>query len=411
MKTLIQSALIVDPGSSHHGKKRDILIHDGKIIKIAAKIEEPKAKTLASQGLMVSPGWTDLHANFCDPGLEYKEDLQSGIAAAKRGGFSHVVLMPSTIPVTDNKGAVEYLKKRSATAGVAILPAGALSEGMEGKQLSEMYDMHGAGAVAFTDDKQNVSTELLSRALEYSKNFGGLIMSFPFDKGVSTNGQMHEGAMSVAMGTKGIPSVAEEIRVQRDIELLRYCGGRLHFSLISTARSVELIRKAKKEGLQVTCAIAAHQLMFTDEDLKAFDSNYKVLPPFRTKEDKKALVAGLKDGTIDAICSDHTPEDVEHKIREFEDANFGVSSIESTFCTAWTVLEKYMSVEEVVSKLTSGPNDVLGINTTVIEEGSEVDITVFSATENTIFNESNWISKSKNSPVIGLELRGKVYQI
>lgn len=408
MKVLLKSAVIVDSRSPLHGKKRDILIENGKITTIATSITEPKAKEVAAKGLCVSPGWTDLRANFCDPGFEFKEDLNTGIQAAKRGGFTSVVIMPSTHPVIDSKSGVEYVHSKAKNKDVRILVAGSLSDKMEGKQMSEMYDMYRSGAVAFTDDKKSVSTELMMRALDYTRNFGGLVMSFPYEKGVSSHGQMHEGVTSVAMGTPGIPGIAEEIRLQRDIELLRYTGGRLHVSLISTAKSVEMIRKAKKEGLHITCAIAAHQLYFLDEDMLGFDTNKKVLPPFRGKDDRKALIAGLKDGTIDAICSDHTPQDVEHKVREFEDASFGMSSIETTFCTAFTALEKHMPIEEIVSKFTTGPAAVLGMEAATIKEGHPADITVFTTEENTVFDTNSWKSKSKNTPFIGVELRGKV---
>lgn len=408
MKVLLKSAVIVDSRSPLHGKKRDILIENGKITTIATSIAEPKAKEIAAKGLCVSPGWTDLRANFCDPGFEFKEDLNTGIQAAKRGGFTSVVIMPSTHPVIDSKSGVEYVLSKAKGKDVRILVAGSLSDKMEGKQMSEMYDMYRSGAVAFTDDKKSVSTELMMRALDYTRNFGGLVMSFPYEKGVSSHGQMHEGVTSVAMGTPGIPGIAEEIRLQRDIELLRYTGGRMHVSLISTAKSVEMIRKAKKEGLHITCAIAAHQLYFLDEDMMGFDTNKKVLPPFRGKDDRKALIAGLKDGTIDAICSDHTPQDVEHKVREFEDALFGMSSIETTFCTAFTVLEKHLPIEDIVSKFTAGPAAVLGMEAATIKEGHPADITVFSTEENTVFDTNSWKSKSKNTPFIGVELRGKV---
>ena len=246
----------------------------------------------------------------------------------------------------------------------------------------------------------------MCRALEYSRNLNSVIMVLPWDRGLNGNGQMHEGAVSVSLGMKGLPSLSEEIRLQRDLELLRYCGGRIHFMLISTAKSVELIRKAKREGLAVTCAVAAHQLMFTDEDLRTFDSNYKVIPPFRGKDDRKALIAGLKDGTIDAIVSDHSPEDIEHKVREFEDANFGVSSIESSFCTAFTALEKYMTAEEVIEKFTTGPEHVLSLAAQPVSDGSCVSI--FNTAANTAFTANTWQSKSKNSPVIGMSLRGEV---
>jgi dihydroorotase len=411
MKTLIQSARIIDPGSPHHGKKRDLLISGGRIQKIAASVGDTASRVISGKDLCVSRGWIDLTARFCDPGYEYRETLRSGSEAARRGGFRFVLLMPGTQPIADHRGAIENTLRQSGSWGVHFLPAGAVSAGMQGKQLSEMFDMYAAGAVAFSDDKNNLSTEMLSRALEYSSNFGGLVMTLPYDRGINPHTQMHEGAMSVALGMKGMPNVSEEMRVMRDLELLRYHGGRLHFMAVSTGRSVELIRKARKEGLHVTCAVPAHQLMFTDEDLQTFDSNYKVLPPFRTKEERKALIAGLKDGTIDAICSDHTPEDIEHKVREFEDAAFGISSIETTFCTALTMLEKSIETEDIVSLFTSGPAQVLGMETQPVEEGSDANITVFSTSEKTTFDAAQWRSLSKNNPLIGRTLSGKVYEL
>lgn len=411
MKTLIKSATILSYGSEHHGQVRDILIDKGRIVQIGKNIAVDKAGIIDMPDLYVSAGWIDLRANFREPGFEFKETLESGAAAAARGGFTRVVLMPSTNPVIDHKSKVEYIINRSHSLPVTLLPAGSLTEGMKSAQLSEMYDMAGSGAVAFTDDKQNVGTEVMTRALEYASNFGGVVMSFPYDSGIVPHGMIHEGETSTSMGVKGIPGIAEEIRLQRDIELLRYTSGRLHVSLISTARSVDLIRKAKRDGLKITCAVAAHQLYFTEEDPVNFDSNHKVLPPYRSKEDRRALIAGLKDGTIDAICSDHSPEDVEHKVREFQDAEFGISSIETAFCTAFTSLEKSMTIEEIIGRFTAGPAAVLGMTLPVIQEGSEADMTVFSATQNTTFDLSTWQSRSFNSPFLGKELRGKVVSV
>lgn len=380
----------------------------GRIVSIAAKMEDAKAKVISGSGLCISPGWIDLKANFCDPGFEFKEDIESGLDAARKGGFKTVVLTISTLPVIDSKGSFEYIRKRASGSDIRLMAAACLSEKMEGKQLSEMFDLHQAGAVAFSDDKNNVSTELMSRALEYSKNFGGLVMSFPFDQSLCQHGQINEGPMSVSLGLKGIPNISEELRVQRDIELLRYNGGRLHFTLISTAKSVDLIRKAKKEGLNVTCAVAAHQFSFLDEDMKSFDTHLKVLPPFRSKEDRKALIAGLKDGTINAICSDHSPEDIEHKVREFDQAEFGINGIETAFCSAFTSLEKFLSIEELIAALTSGPARVLGYDFSSIEEGQPADVTVFSTTENTTFHSLEMMSKSANNPFLGKTLRGKI---
>ena len=407
MKVLLKSALILDPASRHHGKKRDVIIQGNTLLSIATELNDPKARVVPGKGWIVSRGWTDLTARSGEPGTEYKEDFQSLLAAANRGGFVRVAVLPSTLPVIDNKSAVQFMLTKS-NSRVEVLPIGALSQQLEGKQLAEMFDMQQAGAAAFSDDRGNLSTEIMCRALEYSKNLAATLMVLPIDRGLNGNGQMHEGPISVSLGMKGIPNLAEELRVQRDIELLRYCGGRLHFMLISTARSMDLIRKAKRDGLQVTCAVAAHQLMFTDEHLQSFDSNYKVIPPFRGKDDRKALIAGLKDGTIDAIVSDHCAEDVEHKVREFEDASFGISSIESTFCTAFTALEKNLTPEEIIEKFTAGPERVLGLSAQPLEEGFGAPVSIFNPEENTTFDAGTWVSKSKNSPVIGMQLRGRV---
>lgn len=405
MKVLLKSALIYDPTSEHHGKKRDVLLQGNRILSIATEIQDSRAKTTPGRGLLVTRCWTDLAARSGEPGSEYKEDFASLKRAARRGGYGRVALLPSTTPVVDNKSAIRFISEHSEP-GMELLAIGSLSQKCEGKQLSEMYDMQLAGAIAFSDDRGNVSTELMCRALEYSKNLDSVVVVLPWDRGINGNGQMHEGAVSVSLGMKGLPSLSEEIRVQRDIELLRYCGGRLHFMLISSAKSVDLVRKAKRDGLLVTCAVAAHQLLFTDEQLTSFDSNYKVIPPFRGKDDRKALIAGLKDGTIDAIVSDHCPEDVEHKIREFEDASFGVSSIESAFCIAFTALEKHMTPEEIIEKFTTGPEQIAGLAAQSVKEGSHAS--VFSTESHTEFSAATWQSKSRNSPVIGMKLRGEV---
>ena len=411
MKTIIKSALIIDPRSTHHGKKRDILIENNIITKIAAKIEEKKAAIISEKNLCVSPGWIDLRANFRDPGDEYKEDLNSGLNAAQAGGFKTVLIMPSTNPPLDTKAQIEYVLRKANNHKVTLLTTGALSSGIEGKQLAEMYDMKLSGAVAFTDDKENVGTELMVRALEYSKNFDGMIMSFPLDKGVNPGGMLHEGPTSVRMGLKGLSNASEEIRLMRDIELLRYCGGRLHVSLISTAGSVELIKKAKKDGLNITAAVASHQLAFTDADMSGFDSNLKVLPPFRSENDKKALIKGLKDGVIDAICSDHSPEDHEHKVLEFEYANFGISSLQTSFAVAYEALKNVMTLEEIVSKFTSGPSQVLKMELPAIKEGNPASLTVFATETEQTFGKKEWKSKSINSPFFDTKFSVRVVEV
>ncbi len=400
MKILLKSATIIDIHSTLHNKKRDILIDKGEIIKIGTNLIDAKAKEVKANSLCISPGWVDMKAKIPDPGFEYKDTVQSSLDAALKGGFKYVVAMPDTDPVIDNKSQVEYLLSRSKSHAVRILPSGALSQGMQGKLLAEMYDMHQHGAILFSDNKKSVGTEMMTRALEYAQNFNGLIGSFPFDTGVNPGGMVNESNISVQMGLKGLSSSSEEIRLQRDIELLKYTKGRMHVMLISTEGSVELIRKAKKAGLRITCGIAAHQLAFMDKDVADFDSNLKVLPPFRQSQDIKALIKGLKDGTIDVICSDHEPEDHEHKALEFEYANYGISSIQTAAHVAFSVLYKEMSVDQIVEKISTNPAKILGIEYPVVREGQKGPWTIFSLGTEQSFGISGWKSLSRNSPFI-----------
>jgi dihydroorotase len=268
--------------------------------------------------------------------------------------------------------------------------------------------MHSAGALAFSDDKAPLSTALLARALEYTKTFNGLIISFPLNHELNPGGLMHEGPTSTAMGTKGLSSTSEYMQVQRDLEILQYCGGRLHFSNISTAESVDLIRQAKKMGLPVTCGMAAHQLSFTDQDLMQFSSNLKTLPPFRQDADRQALIKGLLDDTIDVIVSDHSPAIIEDKAIEFEFASFGISALETAFCSIFTSTEGDVPIEKITAKLSVNPAEILGLECPIIEENSFANLTLFTTEDNTVFNQKNWKSKSSNSPFIGSTLRGKV---
>lgn len=413
MKTLIKAAKIVDPASQHNGKKRDILIEKGVITKIAAKIEDKDAKVIDRKNLHVSPGWLDLRANFRDPGHEYKEDINSGLNAAARGGFTGVVIMPSTSPVIDSKSAVEYALKRAEGNTVELFVAGALSEGMAGKRLAELYDMHKAGAVLFTDDKEPVSnTEMMHRGMEYARNFDGTIMSFPFDEGICPGGLMHEGKMSTSLGMKGIPVIAESMRLQRDLDILRYTSSKLHVALISSAEGVKIIKQGKKEELNLSCSVAAANLVFSDEDLKLFNPDFKALPPYRSKEHQKALIKALKDGTIDAICSDHSPQDVEAKKREYENAEFGQSSIEATFSAAILALgDDPDSLSLIVERMSSGPRRILGLEPIQIEEGATANISLFDPELKWTYKKESIRSKSEYSPFRDLELKGKALGI
>jgi dihydroorotase len=299
--------------------------------------------------------------------------------------------------------------KKSAIGLPAVLhPAGTMSEGRKGEQLSEMFDMHLSGARAFTDYKRSINrAELMHRALDYARNFNGLVMSFPWDDTLCPGGQMHEGPMSVSLGMKGIPEITEETRLSRDLEILRYTGGRLHVSLISTRGSVELIRKAKSEGLNVTCGVAAHQLLFTDELLRDFDTRYKVMPPLRNREHIDALIEGVKDGTIDIICSDHSPKEIELKKVEFDHAAFGMSTIETAVPTALSVLKNPELIARVMGL---NPRKILGVDDLDFMPGAAADFTLIEEETWTPLPK-NFLSKSKNYPTSGPKFSHRVHSI
>lgn len=411
MTLLIKAVKIIDPGSPHNGKTMDILVENGIISSIKKSIEK-KVKNVKHNSLHISPGWFDMRANFRDPGYEHQETLETGAAAAARGGFTGVMLMPSTNPAIDSKAGIDYIKNKSKNFLTDVFPAGTVSKELKGKELSEMFDMHNAGAIAFTDDKKSVQDpNLLKTALLYAKGFNGLVINFPNDKTIARNGVMNEGNTSTELGLKGIPSLAEELMVARDLFLAAYCNARIHFAAISTGKAVELIKKAKKEGLQVTAEVASHQLFLDESALKGFDSNYKLLPPLRTKEDIKALISGLKEGAIDVICSDHSPEDEETKKREFDDAAFGIIGLETCFAAAHTALRKILSLEEIIHKISVNPRKILGLKIPVIKEGEEANFTLFDPQAEWTFSPDHLRSKSKNTPFTGTRFTGKAVAV
>lgn len=405
MNLLIKSATIIDPNSPFNQQVVDILIEKGVISKIAPELEAD-AELVEAEGKYVSPGFFDLNCNIGELGLETKEDLHTGTAAAVAGGFTGVALMPNTIPPVHSKAEIEYLMNRAKRNLVDVYPLGAISHKREGKDLAEMYDMFLSGAKAFTDGNRPVQDAgLMERALLYAQGFDALIMSYPEDTAIAGKAKVNEGEISTLLGMKGIPPLAEELMIARDLYLAEYTGSRIHFSTISTTRSVELVREAKRKGLEVTCDVAAHHLVLTDEALVGFDSLYKVKPPLRTRDDVNALLKGLKDGTIDAIVSQHTPHEVEFKDVEFEVAEFGIIGLQTVFALA---LQAGLDLELIIQKLAVNPRKILNVDAALIDEGQDANLVLFDIDEEWEYNKKNNKSKSYNSPFIGLNLKGKV---
>ncbi len=407
MQLLIKSAKIVDPNSPHNGKVMDVLIENGTITDIKAKI--PAAgirRVVEADDLHLSPGWFDMQANFCDPGFEYKEDIASGIKAAAAGGFTGVAIVPSTNPPLHSKTQIEYIINKSARQIVDLYPIGSMSHKLEGKDLSEMYDMKLSGAVAFTDDIHPVmSAGLLHRALLYTKSFGGLIMSRCNDTSLSTGLCVNEGKVSVMLGLKGEPSIAEEIMVTRELFLAEYAEAKLHISSISTEGSVTLIRAAKKKGLSITTSVNAYNLAFEDTELLGWDTNFKVSPPLRDKSDIKALQKALADGTIDVICSDHRPEDEENKKLEFDLATPGMLGIQTMY--SLVNMHSGLSQEEIVQKIAINPRRILGLEIPKTDKGSKANLSLFSPSIAWTLEKKDIASQSYNSPLLNKKLKGK----
>lgn len=409
MKIRISQATIVDERHPDNGKKRDILIENGRILKIASKISGDAGRVIEAKGLCVSIGWMDMRANFRDPGNEPKEDLKTGLAAAENGGFTAVAVMPSNEPATDNKGAIEYLLNRSKSKKVEIIPIGTLSKGLRGESLAEMYDMSQAGARAFSDDKQSVKESgLLHRALLYTRNFDAPVMHFPYDATLIPHGQINEGNQSTLLGLKGMPAIAEEMMVARDITLAEYTEGRLHLGPVSSAESVKLITAARKRGLKITCETTAAHLAYDEEELETFDSNFKLMPPLRSAKNRKELIKAVGKGEIDIITSDHSPEDEEHKKLEFEHASFGMASIESFFPVLYNAVGKSVPIDKLVATFSINPRKFLGLPVPEIKAGEKANLTLFSTVEKTVFDESFYKTKGYNKAEKGKTLLGKV---
>lgn len=409
MTTLLKSATIIDASSPYHKQTKDILITDGIITKIDDEIKPKKEyQVVTLDNLHVSNGWFDTSVSFGEPGYEERETLQHGINVAAKSGFTNVAINPNTNPVTDNKAAVEFLINKANSAATTVHPIGALTQQSKGVEMSEMYDMQQSGAIAFGDyNKPTTNDNLLKIALLYAQNFDGLVLSFPKNNAIAGEGVANEGKNSTLLGLKGIPSLAEEIQIARDLFLLEYTGGKLHIPTISTAKSVQLIKEAKKKGLDVTCSVAVHNLFLTDDELHGFDANKKVTPPLRTNKDKKALIDGVKKGIIDIITSDHNPIDIEHKKVEFSTAKDGTVGLESAFGALNTLFD----IETIIKCLSANPRKRFGLSEITIKEKQKACLSLFTIKGKHTFLEENIISTSKNSIFLEKNLEGKAYGI
>ena len=394
------------------GQVRDILIENGKILKIGTEIPfdtEGEIQVFEQPNACVSIGWFDVGTQIGDPGFEHREDLESVSNAAMAGGFTALAPFPNTEPAIHSKSEILYIKNRTNSFIVDFEPIGALSVDCKGKDMAEMLDMRSVGAVAFSDGRKSVQDAvLLLRGMQYAKIFNGLIFNVPNDKTIAPHGEIHEGEVSTSLGLSGIPSMAEELMVQRDLSLLAYADSRLHFHNISTAGAVSSIRDAKKRGLKVTASVAALNLCFTDDVLRGFDTNFKVMPPLREELDRQGLINGLKDGTIDFIATNHTPIDEEGKNLEFPYADFGAIGLETTFGLINQYLNKIFTINDLIRFLAIQPRQVLGLEIPTIAEGGKANLTIFNSDKTRTFQTKDIRSKSKNTPLVGEILRGAV---
>ncbi|MBP2653661.1 MAG: pyrC 2 [Firmicutes bacterium] len=410
MKLVLKGGRIIDP-SQELDIIGDVLVSDGLIAAVGDKIDEPGADVIDARGLIVAPGLVDMHVHLREPGLEAKEDIASGTKAAAAGGFTTVCSMPNTRPVVDSAILVAGMlqqAKEEGTVNVGVI--GALSKGQEGRELAEIGDMLLNGAVAISDDGHYVeSARLLRTGLEYAMMFGGIVISHAEDETLAGDGFMHEGAVSAMLGLRGRPAVAEDIAVARDILLAEYTGGAIHIAHVSTAGAVECIRAAKKRGVRVTAEATPHHLTLTDAVVIGFNTATKVNPPLRSVEHVEALIAGLKDGTIDAIATDHAPHAFEEKDMEFRYAPSGFAGLETAVGVILTELyhKGKLSINEVIESMSVAPARILGLAAGTLKTGAAADIVVIDLEKEWTVDSKNFYTRGKCTPFEGNTLRGK----
>lgn len=407
MNIILKAAKVIDPKSQFHNQIVDIHIEQGIITEIETTISTPNSTPYHFENLHVSRGWMDSSVSLGEPGYEERETISNGLMVAAKSGFTSLALQPNTQPITDSQSFISFIKHKAIGFATEILPIGALTKKSEGLDLAELYDMHNAGAIAFGDYNKSIKNpNVLKIGLQYVQDFDGLVIAYSENKDIKGNGVAHEGILSTRLGLKGIPALAEEIEIARNLYLLEYTGGKLHIPTISTAQSVELIRQAKQKKLNVSCSVSVHQLTLNDEVLNDFDTRFKVTPPLRDDLHRNALIEGIKDGTIDCITSDHNPLDIEHKKLEFDNATSGTIGLESAFGALLTVLP----LEIIIDKLTAA-KQIFKVEDPSIAVGAEANLTLFNPEGSYTFTKECILSKSKNSAFLNRELKGNVFGI
>jgi dihydroorotase len=409
MKILIKSARIIDPASSAHLKTKNVLIDNGRIADVTARAAEAD-RVIEAEGMLLSPGWFDLGTHCGEPGLEHKEDLESVLQAALAGGFTEIAVLPNTQPVVQTKADVNFFIRGNSGRLVQVHVLAAVTRHTKGEEFTEMMDLHHAGAIGFTDGLKTIwNTDIFLKTLQYLQAFNGLLLDHPEDIWLNMYGQMNESPVSARLGLKGMPPLAEDVALSRNLKLLAYAGGKLHVSRISTARALSMLRTARKR-LSVTCDITAYQPLLDDSLLETFDTHYKVNPPLRGKRDNEALIRGLEDGTIDVICSGHVPQDTESKQVEFDQAEPGMISLQTTGANL-TELAARIPWEVLIEKIAINPRRVLGLPQPSIEPGEKANLTLFNPNATWRLDETTNQSKSKNSPWWGKILKGKAVAV
>lgn len=406
MKIFVPNAWLVAPGNPAHGTIKHVIIDQGKIY-YSENREVEADMVIKGKRVCISPGFFDMRTAMNDPGMEHKEDISSLCKAAAHGGFTGIATLPNTKPAVQTKESLQYIIRHSENKLTRIYPMASVSLDNKGTELTEMLDLHHAGAIAFTDgDKPIWHADLMLRALQYVQPFEGLIINHPEEPTLTHGAQINESPFSTKIGLKGFPKLAEELMVARDIQLLEHCGGQLHISCVSSPKSVELITSAKHKGLHITCDIAAHTLCMDETLLNDFDTNYKVTPPLRSHEDILQLRAAVLNNEIDVIVSDHTPQDIESKKLEFDMAEFGMSSIETMFSLLLT--QSGLPLDCIVQKITTAPRSILKLPLPSLENGSEANIVIYDTDDSWEVTETSLYSKSKNTPLLNTKLNGKI---